>query len=101
MFSNLGMVDPKKRDLLDSMAAYDSSSAGGKIIYENYLSHDEITQGIARGIIKKGTFSVGVGPSVAPYADSFLCISSLNAFIAFFHIFSFHSSLLSRKNIPF
>ncbi|KIH55421.1 RNB-like protein, partial [Ancylostoma duodenale] len=53
-----GMQNAKKRDLLDSMAAYDSSSAGGKIIYENYLSHDEITQGIARGIIKKGTFSV-------------------------------------------
>ncbi|EYC22070.1 hypothetical protein Y032_0018g3697 [Ancylostoma ceylanicum] len=53
-----GMQSPKKRDLLDSMAAYDSSSAGGKIIYENYLSHDEITQGIAKGIIKKGTFSV-------------------------------------------
>ncbi|KHJ88452.1 RNB-like protein [Oesophagostomum dentatum] len=51
------LQNPKKQELLDSMAAYLSSSTGGKIIYENYLSHDEITKGIALGHIKKGTFS--------------------------------------------
>ncbi|WKY03461.1 hypothetical protein Q1695_004873 [Nippostrongylus brasiliensis] len=53
-----GIKDPKKRQLLDTMAAYDSSSSGGKIIYENYLSHDEITKGVAQGTIKKGSFAV-------------------------------------------
>ncbi|KAK6748759.1 hypothetical protein RB195_001407 [Necator americanus] len=53
-----GMLNSKKSELLDSMAAYDSSNAEGKIIYENYLPHDEIIKGIAHGTIKKGTFSV-------------------------------------------
>ncbi|KAE9417136.1 hypothetical protein Angca_008174, partial [Angiostrongylus cantonensis] len=49
---------PKKCELLDNMAAYDTSTVDGKIIYENYLSHDEIARGIAQGTIKKGAFSV-------------------------------------------
>ncbi|ETN71598.1 RNB-like protein [Necator americanus] len=53
-----GMLNSKKSELLDSMAAYESSNAEGKIIYENYLPHDEIIKGIAHGTIKKGTFSV-------------------------------------------
>ncbi|KJH49006.1 RNB-like protein [Dictyocaulus viviparus] len=53
-----GMHSPKKNELLDSMAAYDCSLAAGKTIYENYLSHHEIIEGIAQGTIKKGTFSV-------------------------------------------
>lgn len=53
-----GMKNEKKQQLIDAMAAYDSSGSGGKAIYENYLSHDEITKGIAHGTIKKGAFSV-------------------------------------------
>ncbi|VDM62312.1 unnamed protein product [Angiostrongylus costaricensis] len=53
-----GMQSPKKCELLDSMAAYDTSAVDGKIIYENYLSHDEIDRGITQGTIKKGAFSV-------------------------------------------
>ncbi|VDK44606.1 unnamed protein product [Cylicostephanus goldi] len=67
-----GMKDPRKQEILDSMAAYDSSSAGGKIIFENYLSHDEITEGIARGVIKKGTFAV----SRENYREAYVMVDS-------------------------
>ncbi|KAK6019890.1 RNB-like protein [Ostertagia ostertagi] len=76
-----GMQSEKKRDLLDAMAAYDSSSSGGKIIYENYLSHDEITKGIAHGTIKKGTFSV----SRENYREAFVLVDSSTMTSWFIH----------------
>ncbi|KAK5968788.1 DIS3 exosome endoribonuclease and 3'-5' exoribonuclease [Trichostrongylus colubriformis] len=76
-----GMKNESKRDLLDAMAAYDSSASGGKIIYENYLSHDEITKGIAHGTIKKGTFSV----SRENYREAFVMVDSTTMTSWFIH----------------
>lgn len=67
-----GMKNEKKQQLIDAMAAYDSSGSGGKAIYENYLSHDEITKGIAHGTIKKGAFSV----SRENYREAYVMVDS-------------------------
>ncbi|PAV91515.1 hypothetical protein WR25_14205 [Diploscapter pachys] len=53
-----GLKDAKRQELLDKMAAYDSSSTTDKLIYEEHLSHDQIMQGIATGKFRRGTFSV-------------------------------------------
>ncbi|CAB3409482.1 unnamed protein product [Caenorhabditis bovis] len=54
-----GMEDKEKQGLLDQMAAYEHSSASAEHhIYEEYLPHDKIMEGIAEGTIKRGTFNV-------------------------------------------
>ncbi|CAA94677.2 putative exosome complex exonuclease RRP44 [Caenorhabditis elegans] len=53
------LEDPGKQALLDQMAAYESSGNGNeKQIFDEYLSHDRIMEGIASGTIKRGNFSV-------------------------------------------
>ncbi|CAL2042102.1 unnamed protein product [Caenorhabditis brenneri] len=50
---------PGKQALLDQMAAYENSgNANEKQIFDEYLSHDKIMEGIANGSIKRGTFNV-------------------------------------------
>lgn len=53
------METPGKQALLDQMAAYESSAKNkGKQLFEEYLSHDKVMEGIANGTIKRGTFNV-------------------------------------------
>lgn len=52
-----GLKDSKKQEILDKMAAYDKSGTGAPV-FEEHLSHEEITNGIARGDLKKGVFTV-------------------------------------------
>lgn len=51
--------DAGKQGLLDQMAAYESSGVSNeKQIFDEYLSHDKIMEGLADGTLKRGTFSV-------------------------------------------
>uniref|UniRef100_A0A8R1DX06 Protein DIS3 homolog n=1 Tax=Caenorhabditis japonica TaxID=281687 RepID=A0A8R1DX06_CAEJA len=54
-----GFDDAEKKCLLDQMAAYENyGTAAGNTIFDEYLSHDRVMDGIASGTIKRGNFNV-------------------------------------------